>query len=150
MIPCVGLGGRRVNKKELTREIEAEVVPTCERFGLGVLPYFPLARGLLTGKYRRDQPPPAGTRLAGQRAVYDMADWDAIEALHRYAAERGRSLLDVAIGGLAAQPCVSSVIAGATTPEQVRANVAAGAWQPSPADLAALDEIVPPRQLDRG
>ncbi|MCI0687606.1 MAG: aldo/keto reductase [Sporichthyaceae bacterium] len=134
----------------LNREIEAEVVPACERFGLGVLPYFPLARGLLTGKYRRDQPPPAGTRLAGQRAVYDMADWDTIEALQRYAADRDLSLLDVAIGALAAQPSVSSVIAGATTPEQVRANVAAGAWEPSPADLAALDEIAPPQPLERG
>lgn len=134
----------------LNREIEAEVVPACEQFGIGVLPYFPLARGLLTGKYRRGEPPPPGSRLAGQPGSYALADWDAIEALQAHAAERGRSLLDVAIGGLAAQPYVSSVIAGATAPEQVRANVEAGMWEPSPADLAALDEIVPPGRLARG
>jgi aryl-alcohol dehydrogenase-like predicted oxidoreductase len=134
----------------LNREIEAEVVPACERFGVGILPYFPLAHGLLTGKYRRDERPAAGTRLANRLEVYDHADWDAIEALTAYAAERGRSLLDVAIGGLAAQPCVSSVIAGATTPDQVRANVVAGSWEPSPADLDVLDQIVPPRPLSRG
>jgi len=134
----------------LNREIEAEVVPACERFGVGILPYFPLAHGLLTGKYRRDERPAAGTRLANRLEVYDHADWDAIEALTAYAAERGRSLLDVAIGGLAAQPCVSSVIAGATTPDQVRANVVAGSWEPSPTDLAVLDQIVPPRPLARG
>ena len=134
----------------LNREIEAEVVPACERFDVGILPYFPLAHGLLTGKYRRGEQPATGTRLAKRLEVYDHADWDAIEALTAYAAERGRSLLDVAIGGLAAQPCVSSVIAGATTPDQVRANIAAGSWEPSAADLAVLDEIAPPRRLPRG
>jgi len=134
----------------LIREIEAEVVPACERFGVGILPYFPLAHGLLSGKYRRGERPAAGTRLAKRLEVYDHADWDTIEALAAYAAERGRTLLDVAIGGLAAQPCVASVIAGATTPEQVHANVAAGSWEPTPADLAALDEIVPPQRLERG
>jgi len=134
----------------LIREIEAEVVPACERFGVGILPYFPLAHGLLSGKYRRGERPAAGTRLAKRLEVYDHADWDTIDALAAYAAERGRTLLDVAIGGLAAQPCVASVIAGATTPEQVHANVAAGSWEPTPADLAALDEIVPPRHLERG
>ncbi|HLV57270.1 MAG TPA: aldo/keto reductase [Natronosporangium sp.] len=129
----------------LHREVERELVPACQRFGLGVLPYFPLASGLLTGKYRRDTPPPPGTRLAADRFAERLrrAPWDTIEALERYAAERGRTLLDVAIGGLAAQPAVASVIAGATRPEQVRANVAAGAWVPSADDLAALDEIVP-------
>ncbi len=128
----------------LHREVERELVPACQRFGLGVLPYFPLASGLLTGKYRRDTPPPPGTRLAADRFAERLrrAPWDTIEALERYAAERGRTLLDVAIGGLAAQPAVASVIAGATRPEQVRANVAAGAWVPSADDLAALDEIV--------
>jgi aryl-alcohol dehydrogenase-like predicted oxidoreductase len=127
----------------LRREVEAELVPACERFGLGILPYFPLASGLLTGKYRRGQEAPAGTRMAGERyrQRFASAPWDVIEALEKYAAERGRSLLDVAIGGLAAQPAVASVIAGATTPEQVRANVAAGAWQPSEADLSTLDSI---------
>jgi aryl-alcohol dehydrogenase-like predicted oxidoreductase len=127
----------------LRREVEAEVVPACQRFGLGVLPYFPLSSGLLTGKYRRGQQPSAGTRLAMERyrPWLDRAPWDVIEALEKYAAERGLRMLDVAIGGLAAQPAVASVIAGATTAEQVRANVAAGAWQPSTEDLSALDAI---------
>jgi aryl-alcohol dehydrogenase-like predicted oxidoreductase len=127
----------------LRREVEAELVPACERFGLGILPYFPLASGLLTGKYRRGHQAPAGTRMASERYRPRLANapWDVIEALEKYAAERGRSLLDVAVGGLAAQPAVASVIAGATTPDQVHANVAAGAWQPSTEDLSALDAI---------
>ena len=133
------------NYSLLKRDIEAELVPACQRFGLGLLPFFPLASGLLTGKYRRGEPPPAGTRLAGDRFAGRLATapWDTIEALEKYAAERGRSLLDVAIAGLAAQPAVASVIAGATTPDQVRANAAAGAWRLSPEDLRALDEIAP-------
>jgi aryl-alcohol dehydrogenase-like predicted oxidoreductase len=127
----------------LHREVEAELVPACQRFGVGVLPYFPLASGLLTGKYRRDTPAPEGTRLAGARFTrrLEQARWDTIEALEAYARERDLGILDIAIGGLAAQPAVASVIAGATRPEQVRANVAAGAWQPSPGDLAKLNEI---------
>ena len=127
----------------LHREVETELVPACQRFGLGILPYFPLASGLLTGKYRRDTPAPEGTRMAAERfaARLRQAPWDTIEALERYAAGRGLTMLDVAIGGLAAQPGVSSVIAGATRPEQVHANVAAGQWQPSAGDLATLDEL---------
>jgi aryl-alcohol dehydrogenase-like predicted oxidoreductase len=127
----------------LEREIEADVVPACERFGIGVLPYFPLANGLLTGKYRRGESPPEGSRLGEKEksGLLSDANFDKVEALEKYAAERGRSLLDVAIGGLAAQPAVGSVIAGATKPEQVRANVAAGDWEPTVEDLAALDSI---------
>lgn len=127
----------------LHREVEAEVVPACRRFGLGLLPYFPLASGLLTGKYRRDTPAPEGTRMAAERfaARLRQAPWDVIEELERYATARDLTMLDVAIGGLAAQPAVSSVIAGATRPEQVHANVAAGAWEPSAADLVALNDI---------
>jgi aryl-alcohol dehydrogenase-like predicted oxidoreductase len=125
----------------LDRSIEAEVVPACERFGLGVLPYFPLAQGLLTGKFRRGTPAPAGTRLSGRQDMLDTADWDTVEALEAFAAERGLSLLEVAIGGLAAQPAVASVIAGATRPEQVEANVAAAEWTPTTDDLAVLDAI---------
>ena len=127
----------------LRREVEADLVPACQRFGVGVLPYFPLASGLLTGKYRRGATAPEGTRLSGERFAsrLEQAPWDTIEALERYADERGLSMLDVAIGGLAAQPAVASVIAGATRPEQVRANVAAGAWQPSATDLATLDDL---------
>jgi aryl-alcohol dehydrogenase-like predicted oxidoreductase len=125
----------------LDRSIEAEVVPACERFGLGVLPYFPLAQGLLTGKFRRGEPAAPGTRLATRPEVLDSADWNVVEALAAFAEERDVGLLDVAIGWLAAQPAVASVIAGATRPEQVRANVAAAEWSPSVEDLAALDAI---------
>jgi aryl-alcohol dehydrogenase-like predicted oxidoreductase len=122
----------------LRRDIEREVVPAAVRLGLGVIPYFPLASGLLTGKYRRGEPAPDGTRLHGRDTAGTDAQFDTIEALERYAAERGVSLLEVAIGGLAALPGVASVIAGATTPEQVRANAAAGRWTPTAADLEAL------------
>ncbi len=132
------------NYNLLERDLEAEVTPACERYGLGILPYFPLASGMLTGKYRRGEPPPEGTRLAARPESLKDNVFDVVEKLEKYAAERGRSLLDVAIGGLAAQRCVASVIAGATKPEQVRANVAAGLWKPTPEDLAALDEVAPP------
>jgi aryl-alcohol dehydrogenase-like predicted oxidoreductase len=129
----------------LDRQVEAELVPACQQFGIGVLPYFPLASGLLTGKYRRGEAAPDGTRLAGPRGAGELTDerFDVVEALEAFAAERSLSLLDVAIGGLAAQPAVASVIAGATSPEQVRANVAAGRWRPTSDDLAALDAVAP-------
>jgi aryl-alcohol dehydrogenase-like predicted oxidoreductase len=122
----------------LAREAERDLIPVCERLGLGLLPYFPLARGLLSGKYRRGQPPPEGTRLAAQGLTADDATWDRIEALEGFARAHGLRLLDVAIGGLAAQTAVTSVIAGATTREQVRENAAAGEWEPSPEELAQL------------
>src|SRR3954468_8638897 len=117
------------------RGIEDDVLPACKRIGIGQLPYFPLASGLLTGKYTRGVAATEG-RLAGR----DVPDerWDRAEALQRYADERNVSLLDVAIGGLLAMPSISSVIAGATKPEQVRANVEAGTWEPSADDVAAL------------
>lgn len=127
----------------LERAIEAEIVPACEQLGVGILPFFPLSNGLLTGKYHRDQPAPAGGRLSGPRyaEVLTNANWDVIEALRAFAAERDITMLDVAIGGLAAQPAVASVIAGATSPEQVRANAHAGLWEPSARDLSELDMI---------
>ncbi|TDB71056.1 aldo/keto reductase [Micromonospora sp. KC721] len=129
----------------LQRDAEVEVIPACERFGLGLLPFFPLANGLLTGKYKRGEAPPTGSRLSGggryaQRLA--AANWDTIEAIEAYAAERGLTMLDVAIGGLAARPAVASVIAGATTPEQVQANAAAGGWHPTDEDLEALDTLL--------
>jgi len=127
----------------LQRAVEAELVPACEHVGVGLLPYFPLASGLLTGKYARGVEAAPGTRLAGRPERLAAADFDRIEALRKYAEDRGVPLLNVAIGGLAAQPAVASVIAGATSPEQVRANVAAGAWEPSAEDLVALDEVAP-------
>jgi len=128
----------------LDRDVETEVVPACEHFGLGLLPFFPLNSGLLSGKYKRGEKPAAGTRLAQDRYQrwLDAADWDKIEALTAFGAERGHSLLDVAIAGLAARPAVTSVIAGATTAEQVQANVAAGAWQLTAEDVAALDAVL--------
>jgi len=125
----------------LERDIEDELVPACEHVGVGLLPFFPLASGLLTGKYRRGESAPEGTRLASMADRLAEADWDTVERLEGYAAERGVRLLDVAIGGLAAQPAVASVIAGATTSQQVIDNVRAGSWEPSISDLAALDEI---------
>jgi aryl-alcohol dehydrogenase-like predicted oxidoreductase len=119
----------------LRRDVEDDALPTCERLGIGMLPYFPLASGLLTGKYRRGERASEG-RLAGRDIPEER--WDKVEALQRFAEERGVSLLDVAVGGLAAMPAVASVIAGATRPEQVRANVEAGEWEPSEDDLAAL------------
>ncbi len=120
------------------REVEEEILPVCARLGVGMLPYFPLASGLLTGKYRRGEEATEG-RLAG-REVPDER-WERLERLQRFADERGASLLSVAIGGLAAMPAVASVIAGATKPEQVRANVAAGEWVPSAEDLAELERL---------
>jgi aryl-alcohol dehydrogenase-like predicted oxidoreductase len=128
----------------LVREAEDELVPALEELGLGLIPYFPLARGMLTGKVGRGKPPPPGTRLADQglglaggRDVND-ADWDRLERNEAFAAARGLSLLEVAIGGLAAMPTVASVIAGATSPAQVRQNAAAGEWEPSAAELQEL------------
>ncbi|MEO7753628.1 MAG: aldo/keto reductase [Terracoccus sp.] len=128
----------------LERDVEDELVPACEHVGVGLLPFFPLASGLLTGKYRRDADAPAGTRLAGMPDRLAGADWDTLERLEAYAAERDLRMVDVAIGGLAAQPAVASVIAGATTPEQIVDNVTAGSWEPSAEDLVVLDEITAP------
>nr|MDT0667215.1 aldo/keto reductase [Micromonospora sp. DSM 115978] len=122
------------NYNLLERDVEAELVPAAVKYGIGILPYFPLANGALTGKYRRGEPPAAGSRLSSRPDVLTDALFDQLEDLEAVARERGRTLLDVAIGGLAAQPGVASVIAGATTPEQVRANAAAGQWQPGPDD----------------
>jgi len=123
---------------------EVELVPACLELGVGILPYFPLAYGLLTGKYSRDADPAEGTRLAQQRARWETADWDRIDALQRFADERGISLLELAMGGLASRPAVSSVIAGVSRPEQVAANAAAAKWTPSAEDAAALDELLAP------
>jgi aryl-alcohol dehydrogenase-like predicted oxidoreductase len=120
------------------RGIEADVLPVCERLGIGMLPYFPLASGLLTGKYTHGVEATEG-RLAGREIPEER--WSSLEALQRFAEERGVPLLAVAIGGLLAMPAIASVIAGATKPEQVRANVAAGVWEPSPEDLEALKRL---------
>jgi aryl-alcohol dehydrogenase-like predicted oxidoreductase len=126
----------------LHRDLETEVAPAAEQFGLGILPFFPLEYGLLTGKYHRGEAAPAGSRAATAPSPWlDHADWDRLEAVTKYAEARDLSVLDVAIAGLGAQPAVASVIAGATSGDQVRANAAAMGWEPGPADLAELDDL---------
>jgi aryl-alcohol dehydrogenase-like predicted oxidoreductase len=127
----------------LNRGVEAELLPALEHTGQGLLPFFPLARGLLTGKYKRGETAPEGTRLArgDQSAHLTDANFDKVEALTAFAEERGISLLDIAIGGLAAMPTVASVIAGATKVAQIEANVAAAQWQPTAADLQTLIDL---------
>jgi len=128
----------------LDRRVEREVIPAAQRFGLGILPYFPLASGLLTGKYRRGEAAPEGTRLAaaemGQRALTD-ANFDVVEKLEPFSRERGHTLLELAVGWLASNPAVSSVIAGATRPEQVRANVEAVGWRLTAEERAEVDRL---------
>jgi aryl-alcohol dehydrogenase-like predicted oxidoreductase len=126
-------------------KVEDSVIPAARRHGMGILPFFPLSSGLLTGKYRRGEQPPAGTRLGMEsdraRDLMTDANFDIIEGLETFARERGVTLLDVAFGWLIAQPQVSSVIAGATSPEQVAANARAAGWTPTSADLADIDRI---------
>ena len=121
---------------------DVDVLPLCREHGIGYVPYFPLESGLLSGKYRRGEPAPEGTRLSGRSESLSDERFDLVEGLEAVAAGRGRTLLEVAIGGLASIDGIASVIAGATTPGQVRANAAAGSWQASDDDLAALTEAV--------
>ena len=118
------------------RRAEREILPACEAYGIGLLPYFPLENGLLTGKYRRNQPPPGRTRLSGRPITDDT--YDKLESLEGFAKQRGHTLLELAFAGLLARPVVSSVIAGATSPDQIRANVRAATWQLSPDDIEEL------------
>jgi aryl-alcohol dehydrogenase-like predicted oxidoreductase len=124
----------------LERSAEIELIPACAKFGVGLLPYFPLANGLLTGKYRRDQPAPTGTRLAGREISGET--YDLLESLEAFAKARGRKMLDLAIGGLAANPVVSSVITGATKPEQIKGNAAAAEWIPTVDDMKELNALL--------
>ena len=130
----------------LERAVAHEVLPACERFGLGFLPFFPLASGLLTGKYRRGAPPPEGTRLAamGARAAQALSDrnFDRVDALEAWARQRGHTILELAFAWLLGQPVVSSVIAGATSPEQVTANAATADWRLSPEEVAEVTALV--------
>ena len=122
----------------LERDAERDVLPRCAELGVAFIPYFPLASGLLTGKYRRGEAAPAGSRLDGREDALSDEAFDKIERLEEFAAGRGRSLLELAIAGLASQPAVASVIAGATRPEQVRQNAAAAEWELSQDDLLEL------------
>jgi aryl-alcohol dehydrogenase-like predicted oxidoreductase len=130
------------NYSLLVRDAERDVLQTCERLGLGFVPFFPLASGLLTGKYRRGEAAPSGTRLAARDEVASDEQWVLVEAVARFADEREVSMTDVAIGALLARPAVSTVIAGATKPDQVRANVAAARWTPSESDLSELESVL--------
>lgn len=133
----------------LSREVELEVLPAVRAFGLSLLPFFPLASGLLTGKYTRTGDQVAGRISDNQPQVLDSAPWDRLEAYTEFARARGLTELTVAISWLAAQPGVASVMAGATTPEQIRANVAAAGWDPTAEDLAEIDVIFPrPKPLN--
>jgi aryl-alcohol dehydrogenase-like predicted oxidoreductase len=129
----------------LQRDAERDVIPACEKHQLGQLPYFPLASGLLTGKYRRGEKFAAGTRLATMdyfKGIATDENFAKVDALERVARAHGRSLLELAMSWLAAQPSVASVIAGATTPEQVHANAAAASWKLKPAELAEIDRAL--------
>jgi len=133
----------------LTRDIEAEVVPVCEQFGLGILPYFPLESGLLTGKYRKGEDFPEGTRLAlwknfAADAFASAEKFDKVEALQDLCERHDHTMLDMAMGWLASRPQVSSVIAGVTSIEQLEQNVSAGSWCPDDEELAEIDEITAP------
>ena len=127
------------------REPEREVLAECERRGLAFLPYFPLANGLLTGKYRAGRPLPQGTRISGTERfgkLLDEVHLQTVEALARFAESRGHTLLELAFSWLLARPLVPSVIAGATSAQQIRSNAAAVGWKLTPADLAEVDRIL--------
>jgi len=132
----------------LHREPEADVIPECVRAGIAFLPYFPLANGLLTGKYRRGQALPEGSRARdgfGPK-VFTDENLALVEALSQFAEARGHGMLELAVSWLVAQPAVASVIAGAKTPEQVKANAPAGGWRLTAEDLAAIEAILPQAQ----
>ena len=127
------------------RKPEAELIPAMNAYGLGLLPYYPLASGLLTGKYRRGDNLPPGSRFAGNAALgpryMTERNWERVEGLRAFAEARGKTLIELAFSWLAARPVVSSVIAGAMTPEQVEANVRSASWSLSPEELAEIDRI---------
>jgi aryl-alcohol dehydrogenase-like predicted oxidoreductase len=129
----------------LDRRIEKDLTPACKQFGVGILPYFPLASGFLTGKYKRGEEPSKDTRLGAMGSMAKSALTDSnfatLEKLQEFARGHGHSVLELAIGWLAAMPQVSSVIAGATKPEQVTANVKGGDWKLSAEELAEVDKI---------
>ena len=130
----------------LERKVEHEVLPSCEHFGLGFLPFFPLASGLLSGKYKRGEKPPEGTRLAawGSRGAAALSDrnFDKVEKLTAWAEERDHTILELAFAWLLGHEVVSSVIAGATSPEQVKTNAAAGDWRLTPEEVAEVGELI--------
>jgi aryl-alcohol dehydrogenase-like predicted oxidoreductase len=137
----------------LDRRIERELAPACKQYGMGILPYFPLASGFLTGKYRPNEAPPEGTRLAAMgdaaKGTLNDANFETLGKLEDFAKQRDHTMLELAIGWLASQPSVSSVISGATKPQQVEQNVAAGAWKLTAEEMAEVAQITRP-SLDAG
>ena len=125
----------------LEREIEADLIPVCGACGIGVLPYYPIAKGLLTGKYRRSDAAPAGSRLSGDQYLAD-ANFDLLERLEDYAREHSHELLTLAMSWLAAQPSIASIICGASRPGQVAANAGAVRWNLTPTQLAEIDALL--------
>jgi aryl-alcohol dehydrogenase-like predicted oxidoreductase len=132
----------------IRRGLERELQPAMQAYGMGLLPFFPLASGLLTGKYKRGAAAPAGTRFASTKYLADRyatdASWDIVEALEAFCKKRGKSLLELAFSWLLAKPCVTSVIAGATRPEQLEQNLKAADWALSAEDMAEVDRITQP------
>ena len=129
----------------LVRDIDLELIPAMQAYGLGLLPFFPLASGLLTGKYKRNAPMPQGARLTNTKAIANRyltdENWSIVERLESFSDKRGHSLLELAFSWLAARPTVSSIIAGATKPEQLEQNVRAADWKLTPEDLAEIDQL---------
>jgi aryl-alcohol dehydrogenase-like predicted oxidoreductase len=129
----------------VVRDLEKELMPAAKAYGLGLLPYFPLASGLLTGKYKRGEKPAAGTRFAGTPALGDRymtaRNLDKVEALEKFVAARGKTMLELAFSWLAQRPTVASVIAGATKPEQIEQNVKAVGWTLTPEEMAEVDKL---------
>lgn len=127
----------------LDREIEKEIVPFCKQYGVGVLPYYPLANGFLTGKYTRGEPAPQGTRLAeDDRGMFSAANFDILEGLEKFAVDRDHSVLELAFAWLLANPTVSSVIAGATKAEQIVGNAKTVDWKLSQENMGEIDLIL--------
>jgi aryl-alcohol dehydrogenase-like predicted oxidoreductase len=128
----------------LVRKIEQELVPAMDKYGLGLLPYFPLASGLLTDKYTKDDPPPEGTRYAEweflKARYWTDANWNILGRLKKFCGERNHTILDLAFSWLLSKPFVSSVIAGATRPEQLEQNVIAGMWRLSAEELSYIEK----------
>ncbi len=130
----------------LQRGPEAELIPACEKYGVGLLPYFPLASGFLTGKYRPDQAPPEGTRLGGSSPmaarILHEGNFGQLVKLEKFAEDRGHTMIELAFSWLASKPVVGSVIAGATKPEQVEQNAKAADWRLTPEEMKEVDEIM--------
>ena len=131
----------------LNRDAEYELIPAMQHCGLGLLPYYPLASGMLTGKYKRNAEIPSDARLAAASNVRDRhmndAQFDKLEKLEAFCATRGRSILELAFSWLACNPVVSSVIAGATKPEQIVANIKAASWKLTAEEMVQIDQLAP-------